>query len=157
MDTPQADNENKSGSLQCLCHQHAAIRQRDMNYVCQTGEKTQHLPPVQRRGPVSCWLSQYVHSVQAALAGSCPRHGRWLHPKRHPLWIAGIMGDWPPTAAIQERLHERHDGARHGYSILGGPCRWPHEVQKYPEPTRQDSGRETDKRRSQVDTQKGAQ
>ncbi len=25
-----------------------------------------------------------------ALPGSCPLHERWPHPKRHPLWRAGI-------------------------------------------------------------------
>ena len=76
---------------QRLCHQHTVLRQRDMDYLCQTGEKTQNLPlrsirrilgtsrknRVRRRGPVSCWPSQYVHSAQAAqtaLAGSCPLH-----------------------------------------------------------------------------------
>ena len=44
VDKPQADSENKDDSLQRPCHQHTAVRQRDMDYVCQTGEKTQHLP-----------------------------------------------------------------------------------------------------------------
>ena len=70
-------------------------------------DKTQHLPPekyslypghilerqsVQRCGPVLCWPSQNVHSVQAVqtpLTGLCPPHEPWSHPKRHPLWRAG--------------------------------------------------------------------
>ena len=71
---------------------------------------------VQHRGPVSSWPSQYVDSAQAAqtaLAGSCPPHERWPHPKRHPLWRTGIREDnhRPDMAAMQGRLHERDEGA----------------------------------------------
>ena len=32
-------------SLQCLCFQHIAVWQRDMDYACLAGEKDQHIPP----------------------------------------------------------------------------------------------------------------
>ena len=56
-------NENKDDSLQRPCHQHTAVRQRDMDYVCQTGEKTKHLPP-----------EKYSHAVSWAYHGKtkCP-------------------------------------------------------------------------------------
>ena len=44
MHKPQADIENKDDSQQRLCHQHTVILHRYTDYVCQTGEKTQHLP-----------------------------------------------------------------------------------------------------------------
>ena len=37
---PQADSKNKDGSSQRLCHHHTAVRQRDMDYVCHTGDET---------------------------------------------------------------------------------------------------------------------
>ena len=42
---PQAVCEYKDGSLQCLCYQHIAVWQRDMDYVCRAGEKAQRIPP----------------------------------------------------------------------------------------------------------------
>ena len=120
-------------------------RQREVGYVCQTREKTQHVLPekyspypgqilgrqsVQRRGPVSCWPSQYVHSTQAAqtaLAGSCPPHERWPHPKRHHLWRAGIRieNHWRPSVTLLGHLHEKHEGDRRRCSFLGMSCtRW---------------------------------
>ena len=41
----QAVREDKDGSLQCLCYQHIAVWQRDMDYVCRAGEKAQLIPP----------------------------------------------------------------------------------------------------------------
>ena len=84
---------DQDGSVQCLCRQHTDIRQRDVDHVCQTGEKTQFLPPekhptypghisagqsVQRRGPVPSQPSEHVYpaqTAQAALAGACLQHG----------------------------------------------------------------------------------
>ena len=68
--------------------------------------------------------AEVLSRMQIALPGSCSPHERWPHPKRHPVWSAGIREEnhWPPTAAIQRCLHERHEGARHRCSILGGPC-----------------------------------
>ena len=79
-----------------------------MNHICQTGEKTQFIPPekhpsypwyilarqsVQHRGPVPSQPSKHVHpaqTAQTALAGACLPHGGWPHPKRHTLWKVGI-------------------------------------------------------------------
>ena len=41
----QATREDKDGSLQCLCYQHIAEWQRDMDYICLAGEKAQLIPP----------------------------------------------------------------------------------------------------------------
>ena len=76
------------------------------------------------------------------------RQLRWPHPKRHPLWRAGIRekNHWLLAAAIQGHLHETHEDAWHRCSLLGGPCSWPHDKvenqDKYHEPTPQ--GGETD-------------
>ena len=45
VDKPQAVCEDKDGSLQCLCYQHIAVWQRDMDYICRAGEKAQLIPP----------------------------------------------------------------------------------------------------------------
>ena len=75
-----------------------------MDHICQTGEKTQFLPPekhtpypwhilarqsVQHRGPVPSQPFKYFHpaqTAQAAFAGACLPHGGWLHSKRHSQW-----------------------------------------------------------------------
>ena len=35
VEKPQAVREDKDGSLQCLCYQHIAVWQREMDYICQ--------------------------------------------------------------------------------------------------------------------------
>ena len=97
------------------------MRQRDVDHICQTGEKTQFLPPekhppypwhilarqsVQHRGPFPSQPSKHVHptqTAQAALAGAYLPHGGWPHAKRHSLWRVGIWKEIerPPTAALQ--------------------------------------------------------
>ena len=89
-------------------------------------DKTQHLPPekyslypghilerqsVQRCGPVLCWPSQNVHSVQAVqtpLTGLCPPHEPWSHPKRHPLWRAGRPRMWYNDRPRWRRILNQH-------------------------------------------------
>ncbi len=39
VDKPQAVCEDKDGGLQCLCYQHIAVWQRDMDYICRAREK----------------------------------------------------------------------------------------------------------------------
>ena len=78
---PQTDSEDQDGRVQCLCRQLTDIRQRDVDHICQTGKKTQFLPPekhppypcnilprqsVQRRGPVPNRPSKHVHPAQTA-------------------------------------------------------------------------------------------
>ena len=90
MDKPQAVCEDKYGGLHCLCYQHIAVWQRDMDYICRAGEKAQQIPPEkplpypvhilagqsnQRLCSVSCWSSQYTLLRQRRL--------RWLgHVRR---------------------------------------------------------------------------
>ena len=45
VDQHQTDSEDKDGSAQCLCRQHTDVRQRHVDHIRQTGEKTQFLPP----------------------------------------------------------------------------------------------------------------
>ena len=67
VDQPQTDSEDQDGRVQFLCSQLNDVRQRVVDHICQTGEKTQFLPPekhrpylwhilarqsVQHRGPV---------------------------------------------------------------------------------------------------------
>ena len=100
---PQAVCEDKDGSLQCLCYQHIVVWKRDIDYVCQVGEKAQLIPPEKHPPypgnilagqsnqcccPVSCWSSHYVHpeqTMQITMVGSCLPYGGWSHSKRHPL------------------------------------------------------------------------
>ena len=83
-----------------------------------------------------------------------------LHPKRHSLWRVGIWKEIqrPPTAALQGCLQERHESTWHQHQFLGGPCSRPHDVEKHPEPTPQDRGKEAGECRSRKKgPQKGAQ
>ena len=100
VDQFQTDSEGQDGSVQCLWCLHTDVRQQDADHICQTGEKTQFLPPekhppypwhllarqsVLHRGPVPSQPSKHVHpaqTAQAALAGACLPHGGWPHPKR---------------------------------------------------------------------------
>lgn len=82
--------------------------------------------------------SQHVYPTQTAqivLVGPRPPHGDWPHPKRHPLWRPGTWEEnyCPPTATIQACLKEGHKGSQHRHWVLGGPYRWPHEVEKHSE------------------------
>lgn len=43
LDQLQADSENKDGSVQCLCLQHIAIQQQDMDHICQAREASEHM------------------------------------------------------------------------------------------------------------------
>ena len=45
LDKPQAVCGDKDGSLHCLCYQHIAVGQRDVDYICRAGEMAQHIPP----------------------------------------------------------------------------------------------------------------
>ena len=45
VDQPQTDSEDKDGGVQCLRCQHTDALYRDVDLICQTGEKTQFLPP----------------------------------------------------------------------------------------------------------------
>ena len=49
---PQTDSEDQNGRVQCLCCQ---ARQRDVDHICQTGEKTQFLPP-EKHPPYPCHI-----------------------------------------------------------------------------------------------------
>ena len=93
VDRPQAWRQRWQ-SIMPVRYQHIAVWQRDMDYICQAGEKAQYIPPEkpppdpghilagqsdQRWCPVSCWSSQYVHPAQTkqtAMVGSCPPYGR---------------------------------------------------------------------------------
>ena len=51
MDKPQAVCEDKYGGLQCLCNQHIAVWQRDMDYIYAGQERrlnTFHLRSIRR-------------------------------------------------------------------------------------------------------------
>ena len=62
------------------------------------------------------------------------------------------------TTALQGCLQERHESTWHQHWFLGGPCSWPHDVEKHPEPTPQDRGKEAGECRSRKKgPQKGAQ
>ena len=160
MDQPQTNSEDQDGSVECLYCQHTDVRQRDVDHIYQRGEKTQFLPS--EKHPPYPWhiLARHVHPAQtsqAALAGACPPHGGWLHPKRHSLWRVGIWKEIqrPPIAALKGRLQERHESTRHQRL---GPCSRPHDVEKHSEPTPQVRGREAGERRSgKKGLQKGAQ
>ena len=43
VEMPQGIREDKYGCLQCLCYQHIAVWQRDMDCVCRAGDKAQHI------------------------------------------------------------------------------------------------------------------
>ena len=59
---------------------------------------------------------------------------------------------------LQECLQERHESTWHQHRFLGGPCSRPHDVEKHPEPTPQDRGKEAGECRSRKKgPQKGAQ
>ena len=78
----------------------------------------------QRRGPVPSWPPYFVHPAQTAqtlLAGPRPPHGRWAHPKRHPLWRAGIWKEKhrPPAATLQGCREERYEGTQHQHRYVG--------------------------------------
>ena len=53
VDQPQTDSEDQDGHVQCLCCQHTDVRQWDVDHICQTGEKTQFLPP--EKHPLYPW------------------------------------------------------------------------------------------------------
>ena len=152
--------------------------QRDVDHICQTGEKTQFLPPekhppyswhiltrriVQCRGHVPSQPSKHVHpaqTVQVALAWPCLPHGGWPHPKRHSLWRVGIWkkNQRLPTAALQGCLQKRHESTSRQHRVLGGPCSRPPDVKKHSEPTPQVRAREAGECRSRKKgPQKGAQ
>ena len=107
VDKPQAVCEDKDGSLQCLCYQHIAVWQRDMDYKCRAGEKAQHIPPKKHPpypGHILAGQSnqRWCPVSRAAMVGSCLLYEEWSHSKRHPLW--------------------------HRHYVLGGRCSWTHKV-----------------------------
>ena len=68
VDQPQTDSEDQDGSVQCLCYQHTDVRQRDVNHICQTGEKTQFLPP--EKHPPYPW--HILAKTECPTLRSCP-------------------------------------------------------------------------------------
>ena len=44
VDQPQADSEDQDSSVQRLCHQHTALRERGMDHLRQAGKATEYLP-----------------------------------------------------------------------------------------------------------------
>ena len=54
VDQPQIDSEDQDGSAHCLCRQYTDVRQGDVDHIlCQTGEKTQLLPPEKHPGVIA--------------------------------------------------------------------------------------------------------
>ena len=123
VDQPQADSEDQNGSVQCLCHQHTAIRQRDVDHVCQARKASEHLPnekhlphpgnivawqSTQYWSPVLCRSAQHVHTAQTAqtlLARPCPPHARGPHPQRWSPYGELASGK-RPTRRPQLQYHD---------------------------------------------------
>ena len=140
MDKPQDVCEDKDDGLQCLCYQHIAVWQRDMDYAGQERRlNTFHLRSIRRILGIS-WQDKVtnvdvlsrasllsVHlaqTTQTAMVGSYPKYGGWSHPKRHPLRSDGIgeENNRPPSPTIKICLPRRYEGCRHQQYVLGGPC-----------------------------------
>ena len=67
MDTPQAVCEDKDGGRQCLCYQHIAVWQRDMDCICRAGEKF-HLRSICRILGIS-WQDKVTNADVLSRAG----------------------------------------------------------------------------------------
>ena len=133
-----------------LCHQYTAIRQWDMDRVCQARKASEHLPHekppphqgnivarqgFQHWGHVSCRSARHIHTAQTAqtpLATAHPPHARRPHPQRPPVRRAGLWKKThrAATAVILQRYEAQHEGCRHQHRVLGEPGSQPAQVER---------------------------
>ena len=149
VDQPQTDSEDQDGRVQCLCRQHTNERQRDVDHICQTGEKTQLLPPEKH-----LLYPGHILARQCPTPRSCPKPTsqaclpcsdsagcvgwvistawRMAVSQKTFLWRAGIWKENQrlPTAALQGCLQERHKSTWHQHSPrrIFQPTTWGGEV-----------------------------
>ena len=92
VDKPQAVCEDKDDGLQCLCYQHIAVWQRDMDYIWREGQKAQNIP-LEKHPPypghiLAGWQDKVTNADVLSRAGLPSRHT--LFRQRRLRWLCHI-------------------------------------------------------------------
>ena len=128
LDEPQIDSKDKDGSVQCLCHQHTDVQQRDMDHIYYARQEKRlnsfHPRSIRHILGIS-WLDR-VSNAEVLSQATCQSMFTLLR-KLRLRWLGHVyrsedgqktffMESWhleenqkPPTAALQRCLQESHE------------------------------------------------